>query len=249
MPRAPRWRRAVRRASCCCRRRDRAPRHRPLPRSRTGVRARVRGGEHLVADREAVAGEVLLEFCLVVDVALHGELDVLVEHLDDGWANRFEAKGEVDRADEGLGEVGEHVLVGFQLLGLAASCPVRGSRPAACPDPSARRHSSARRATDDVGAQRRELALGDIGEAAVQFGRDTQSKDAVAEEFEALVRLGASGRPRGVREDLLQRDRIKRSARVKSRWVTKVASERQRGDASRTRGKPPLAAHTRVPGV
>ena len=75
------------------------------------MRGSSRGGEHLVADREAVAGEVLLEFCLVVDVALHGEPDVLVEHLDDGWANRFEAKGQVDGADEGLREIGEHVLV------------------------------------------------------------------------------------------------------------------------------------------
>ena len=76
--------------------------------------------QHLVVHRAGAARQVLLQLGLVVDVAALGELDVLVEHLDDGRPHGLVAEGDVHGADEGLGEVGEHVLVVLELREVAA---------------------------------------------------------------------------------------------------------------------------------
>ena len=162
-----------------------------------------------VDDRLGRARQVLLQLGLVVDVAALGEADVLVEDLDDRRTHRLVAEGHVDRADERLGEVGEHVLVGLQLR--QRRRPRR--RGPACsrsilPRPSLRRHPGAGGAADDVGAQPRQVALGEVGEAPVQLGRDAQAEHAVAEELQALVRVDALGDPRRVREDLPQGRRV-----------------------------------------
>jgi len=55
-----------------------------------------------------------------------------------------------------------------------------------------------------VGADLRELALGEVRVALVELAGDGELEDAVAEELEPLVRRRPVGRPRGVREDVLQ---------------------------------------------
>ncbi len=55
-----------------------------------------------------------------------------------------------------------------------------------------------------MGPDLREPALGRLAEAVEDGPRDRELEDAVAEELEALVRLGAVLRPGGVREDLLE---------------------------------------------
>ena len=59
-------------------------------------------------------------------------------------------------------------------------------------------------ARDDVRADLRQLTLGEVRVALVELPRDRELEDAVAEELEPLVRRRAVGRPRRVREDVLQ---------------------------------------------
>ena len=55
-----------------------------------------------------------------------------------------------------------------------------------------------------MGANLREPSLGRVTEAVVDRARDRELEDAVAEEFEALVRGGPLVRPGRVREDLIE---------------------------------------------
>jgi hypothetical protein len=55
-----------------------------------------------------------------------------------------------------------------------------------------------------VGADLRQTTFRSSREAVEDCARDRQLEDAVAEELQALVRLGAVFRPRRVREDLLE---------------------------------------------
>jgi hypothetical protein len=61
-----------------------------------------------------------------------------------------------------------------------------------------------------VRADLREPALGEVREALVEGAGDGELEDAVAEELQPLVRRGAVGRPRGVREDGLEARRRER---------------------------------------
>jgi hypothetical protein len=56
-------------------------------------------------------------------------------------------------------------------------------------------------ARDNVRADLGEPSLGEVRKALVEGASDGELEDAVAEELQPLVRRGAVGRPRGVRED------------------------------------------------
>jgi hypothetical protein len=118
---------------------------------------------------------VLLELGLVIDVAALGIADVLLEGLDDRRTHGVEAEGHIDGADERLGEVGQDVLVGLQLGELAGSLAGPAMRRSSLPKPSRAATTRAGGAADDVGAQARQVTLGEGGKAAVQLGRDAQS--------------------------------------------------------------------------
>ena len=160
--------------------------------------------EHLVGDRLPAAREKLLQLRLVVDVAALREDDVLLEHLDDRRPHGLVAEGEVDGADERLREVGEHVLVGLQLGGVAALPALAGILAQQLAEAELGGHARAGGAADDVGPQPRQVPLGELREAPVQLGGDAETQHAVAEELEPLVRVHPVRRPRGVREHLAQ---------------------------------------------
>jgi hypothetical protein len=80
-----------------------------------------------------------------------------------------------------------------------------------------------------VGADLREPALREVGEALVERARDRELEDAVAEELEPLVRGGAVVGPRRVGEDRLQalrRERVDQALELRSSVVGVVTDAR-----------------------
>ena len=71
-------------------------------------------------------------------------------------------------------------------------------------EPELFRHGSAALARDDVRSNLRQAPLGRLAEAVEHGARDRELEDAVAQELEPLVRVGAILDPRGMREDLLE---------------------------------------------
>ena len=159
--------------------------------------ARVRRADRLdqpVGDRAARLGELFLQLGLEVDVAAFGKRDVFGERFDDGGTHHVETVGEVDGPDEGLGHVGEDVLVADELVELGLL--VAGAEAAH----EGRQSQSggdlgAGGAADDVGAQPREAAFGVLGKAAIQLGRHGEAEHAVAEKLETLVRVATLRHP------------------------------------------------------
>src|SRR5579862_6462159 len=125
----------------------------------------------------AAARKELLQVRLVVDAGRDRELDALLEGGDDRALDRSEAVLQEERAERRLEPGAEAELLG---------------------------HRGARRARDDMGPRLGQPPFGEVGMPLVERVRDRELEDAVAEEFEPLVRRDALARPRGVREDDLR---------------------------------------------
>ena len=159
--------------------------------------------EHRVVDVASGARERLLELRLVVDVARARVLDPLRERLDERRLHRLEPVFEIDRGDCGLEHGCEDVPAARDALELVRGGVARVlEQPIA--EPELLRDGSAALARDDVRPDLRESPLGRLAEAVEHRARDRELEDAVAEELEPLVRVGAVLDPRGVREDLLE---------------------------------------------
>jgi hypothetical protein len=108
---------------------------------------------------------------------------------------------EEERRERCLEQRGEHVAVAGQPLELV----LREASGRALGEPAAEvelaRDDGAARTRDDVRADLGEPPLREVAKALVEGAGDGELEDAVAEELEPLVRRGAVGRPRGVRED------------------------------------------------
>jgi hypothetical protein len=110
---------------------------------------------------------------------------------------------EVERGDRGLEQRSEHVPASGDALELVArdvACPL--GEP--FPETEVLRDERAARAGDDVRTDLRETALRRVAEPVEDGARDRELEDAVAEELEPLVRVGAVVRPGGVLEDLFE---------------------------------------------
>ena len=159
--------------------------------------------EHGVVHLAAGAGERLLELRLVVDVARAGELDLLAERRDDRRLDTLESVLEVESGDGRLEQRGEHVPAAGDALELVArDVPRPLGEPLA--EAELLGHESAGGAGDDVRPDLREPALRGVLEAVEDRAGDGELEDAVPEELEPLVGLGAVVRPGGVLEDLFE---------------------------------------------
>src|SRR5215211_83412 len=168
---------------------------------RGGKAAVVRRPFHL-DDALAAARERLLQLGLVVDVARARVLDAVREGIDDRALDRLEAVLEEERRQRGLEQGREHVAVADEARELVVR-EARGPFTEADAELELTGHDRAARARDDVGADLREPALTEVGEALVQLPRHGELEHAVAEELEPLVRVGPVRRPGGVCEDRL----------------------------------------------
>ena len=128
----------------------------------------------------------------------------------------------------------------FRLLTIRlSSSPASASpalRRAARPDRSSRATRGAALARDDVRADLRQPALGGIRVAVVELLGDRQLEHAVAEELQPLVRRRAVGRPRRVREDVL--DPLARKRVDQAPELRRVAGRRRVTGASRRSRRP-----------
>jgi hypothetical protein len=156
--------------------------------------------QHGVADLPAQCGQLFLQLRLVVDVCRRGVFDAAAERLDDRFLDRLEAVLEEQRSKGGLEQRGENVAVSreaVELLGRDDSLALLRKQRA---EPELTGNDGAARARNDVRADLRQPALGQIGEALVERPGDRELEDAVAEKLQPLVRGRPVGRPRGMRE-------------------------------------------------
>jgi hypothetical protein len=118
---------------------------------------------------------------------------------------------EIERSKAGLDESGEHVSVDGKSLQLLRVALLAGLFEQALPEVEPPADDCTALAGDDVSADLRELALLRLRKAVVELLRDRETQDAVAEELEPLVGIGAVRRPGGVREripEALRRERV-----------------------------------------
>ena len=159
--------------------------------------------EHRVVDMPARARERLLELRLVVDVARARVLDALRERLDERGLHRLEPVLEVHGRDGGLEHSGEDVPAARDALELVRRRVARVlEQPVAQPELLRNRRTALAR--HDVRPYLREPPLRRRAEAVEHRPRDRELEDAVAQELEPFVRVGAILDPRGVGEYLLE---------------------------------------------
>ena len=118
--------------------------------------------------------------------------------------DRLEAVLEEERRERRLEQRGEDVAVLGQPRQLVGRDGVRPAPAQQLVEAELARDLGAARARDDVRADLRHPPLGEVREAVVELPRDRELEDAVAEELEALVRGRPVGRPRRVREDVVE---------------------------------------------
>jgi len=159
--------------------------------------------DNRVGDSETATGELLLELRLEVDVPLDRVLDPFGERLYDRRLDPLEPELEVERAEAGLDESGDDVRVLGECLDLGRVV-LPGELREPLPEPELPADDRAALPRDDVGADLRQLPFGVLGEALVELLGDREPEDAVPQELQPLVGLGAVLRPRGVREGVAQ---------------------------------------------
>ena len=172
--------------------------------------------EDRVRDREAAAGELLLELGLVVHVALEGVLDALLEGLHDRGAYRLEPVLEVERAEAGLDQSREDVAIGGEPEQLVA-VDLAGVPGEQLPEAELAPDDGAAVPRDDVRADLRQGPLRLVREALVEVLGDREAEDAVAEKLEALVGVRPATRPGSVREGVVKALGRKRLDQVEQR--------------------------------
>ena len=136
---------------------------------------------------------------------------------------------EEERRERRLEQRRKDVAVPRQPLELVLGKPSGRALGEPAPEVELARDDGAARARDDVGADLREPALGEVGEALVEGARDRELEDAVAEELQPLVRRGAVGRPRRVGEDGLEAlggERLDQALELRSGVVRAVTDAR-----------------------
>jgi hypothetical protein len=137
-------------------------------------------------------------------------LDLPSEGVDDRAFDGLEPVLEEDACERRLEERREDVAVlrqSTELVGLGGGAVL--DQPLA--EPELVGDEGAGPARDDVRADLRQPALGELGVTFVQVPGDGELEDAVAEELEPLVGRRPIRRPRGVREDLVLPLRRKRA--------------------------------------
>ena len=149
-----------------------------------------------VGDRTARAREPLLQLRLVVDERRQRVFDARLERLDDRRLDRLEAVLEVERSERRLEQCREHVAVPRELVGVVRALAAQALAELELP-----RDDRAAGPRDDVRAHLRHPALRERRETVVEGARDHELEHRVPEELEPLVRGGAVGGPRGMRED------------------------------------------------
>jgi hypothetical protein len=180
--------------------------------------------EHRVRDVPALPRERLLQLRLVVDVMRRRVVDPAREGGDDRSFDRLEPVLEEEGRERRLEQRGEDVLVPDEPVELLV-----GQRPAPRCEPRREVELAGDRGAalprDDVRADLREPALGELRVAEIQLAGDRELEDAVAEELEPLVRRGAIGRPGRVGEDVLEpllRERLDQA--LEWRWPLAVST-------------------------
>ena len=143
----------------------------------------------------------LLELGLVVDVARAGVLDPLVECVDDRRLDPLESELEVDGRDRGLEHGGKHVPAPRDALELVLRDRA-GVVEELLAEPELLRNRRAALPRDDMRTDLREATLRGCAEPVEHRSRDRELENAVAQELEPLVGLGAVLRPGRVREHL-----------------------------------------------
>ena len=172
------------------------------------------GPSHLddrVDDLLADPGELLLQLGLVVDRVRRGVLDLPAERLDDRrldaprspCSRKIAASAASSSAASTLRFVARRVS--------SSGCAVEPALEQLGAEPELLRDERAGAPRDDVRADLRQPALGQVGVAVVQMPCDGQLEHAVAEELEPLVRRRPVGRPRRVGEDVLEPVRRQRA--------------------------------------
>ena len=161
--------------------------------------------QHRVAHRAASPGKRLLKLGLEVDVAGQRVVDPAREGLDDRRvrSSGTRARG---RARPAKLRAARRARCGSSSSRLSSSSGIRSLAPLEQPRPQVElpRHDGAARPRDDVRADLRQPALGEVGVVVVERARDRELEHAVAEELEPLVRGRTIGRPGRVREDVLE---------------------------------------------
>ena len=132
----------------------------------------------------------------MVDEGRQRVLDPVGERVHDRVLDRREAVLEEEGAEHRFEQRREDVAVLCQARDVLALVE-GGETPA---EVELVRDDGAARAGDDVRTHLREPAFRELGMARVERVRHRELEDAVAEEFETLVRGGALGRPRRVCE-------------------------------------------------
>jgi hypothetical protein len=153
--------------------------------------------EDSVGDRLSATGKLFLELRLEIDVALNGVLDPVGERVHDRLANRLEPVLEVQSPEASLDERGEDVPVGGEPADLGALAP-RGVPGEPLSQRKAPPYNGAALPRDDMGADLRQAPLLIRRKALVELARDREPQNAVPEELEPLVGVGAVPRPRGM---------------------------------------------------
>ncbi len=156
------------------------------------------GRERDVLDALTPLCELLLQRGLLVDRLGEGLLDPRLERLHHRARELLEATLEVERRQHRLHERREDVRRTAEIVrDLAALLQ-------AAVEAQTGRDDRARTPRDDVGANLRQLTLGEVGVAVVERARDHEAEDAVAEKLEPLVRLDPILGLGRMAEDLLE---------------------------------------------
>ena len=159
--------------------------------------------EHRVRHRVPEAGGRFLELGLVVDVRRARVLDAPGEGGHDRILDPLEAALEEERSEGRLEQSGQHVLVFREAIQLFLGHVERllGHLRSEAELPRDHRATCSR---DDMRPNLRQLTFRVVREALVELAGDRELEDAVAQELEPFVRRPTVGRPRRVREDVLQ---------------------------------------------
>ncbi len=154
-----------------------------------------------VRDAQVPPRELLLELGLVVDVLGERVVDPIGERGEHDGPDELEAVLEVESPERRLDERRQDVSVDGEALGLLAGNGVPCTLDELPAEPEVSADGSAALARDDMRPELRKLPFRMLGEALVELAGDREAEDAVAEELQALVRVGAARRPGRVRED------------------------------------------------
>jgi hypothetical protein len=127
-------------------------------------------------------------------------LDPAGKRLDDRLLDVLEAVLEEERRERRFQQRGEDVAIPREPVELVSRDDAGALRDQPRPEVELPSDNGTARPRNDVRADLRQPALGQVRIAVVEGPRNGELEDAVAQEFEPLVRIRALGRPRRVGE-------------------------------------------------